>query len=276
MTTHELEDTRAAWDSIAAGYDEFVSPTEVPLANEALRLAGLQPGERLLDIAAGAGGLSLPAARLGADVLATDISPRMIERLKARARDEGLESVEARVMDGHDLQLDDATFDLTASQFGVMLFPDQPRAIAEMVRVTRPGGRVLLIVYGAPTQIDFLSFFLGAIQAVVPGFAGLPTDPPPLEFQAADPEELRRRLVGAGLENVRIERSVEKLEFESGQQMWDWVLNSNPVAGIAIAELTEEQRARVQEELDPMLHQRAEGNGPATLVGHVHIGIGTA
>lgn len=110
MATQELDETRAAWDSIAAGYDEFVTPTEVPLATEALNLAGLQRGERFLDVAAGAGGLSLPAARLGARVVATDISPKMIERLLARAREESLDSVEARVMDGHDLQLKDDTF----------------------------------------------------------------------------------------------------------------------------------------------------------------------
>ena len=62
----------AAWDAIAAGYDRHVTPTEVPLAIEALGLAGLQPGDYFLDVAAGTGGLSLPAARLGAKVVATD------------------------------------------------------------------------------------------------------------------------------------------------------------------------------------------------------------
>ena len=54
-----------AWDAIASGYDRYVAPHEVALANEALRLVGLKPGERFLDVAAGTGGLSLPAARLG-------------------------------------------------------------------------------------------------------------------------------------------------------------------------------------------------------------------
>jgi 2-polyprenyl-3-methyl-5-hydroxy-6-metoxy-1,4-benzoquinol methylase len=72
MTTVQVESAREAWDRIAAGYDECVAPTEVWLANEALTRAGLQRGERFLDVAAGPGGLSLPAARLGANVLATD------------------------------------------------------------------------------------------------------------------------------------------------------------------------------------------------------------
>ena len=80
MTTTEDEATATeehaappeAWDAIAKGYDRHVAPQEVDLANEALGLVGLEPGERFLDVAAGTGGLSLPAARLGAQVLATD------------------------------------------------------------------------------------------------------------------------------------------------------------------------------------------------------------
>ena len=60
-----------------------------------------------------------------------------------------------------------------------------------MKRVTRPGGRVFLVVYGPPTQFEFLGFFMAAIQAAVPGFTGLPLDPPPLPFQVADPALLR-------------------------------------------------------------------------------------
>lgn len=275
MTTLELERTREAWDSIAAGYDEFVTHTEVWLANEALSRAGLRPGMRFLDVAAGAGGLSLPAARLGAQVLATDLSPRMLERLVARARAEALDDVEARVMDGHDLELDDDTFDISGSQFGVMLFPDLPRALNGMARVTKPGGRVLMVVYGAPTQIEFLGFFMGAVQAVVPGFEGLSMDSPPLEFQVADPEKLRQNLIDAGLRDVRVETVTERLEFESGQQMWDWVMNGNPIVETVIADLTEDQRAAVPQTLDGMLRERSGGSGPAVLTNPVNIGIGT-
>ena len=274
MITQELERTREAWDGIADGYDEFVTHTEIWLANEALGRAGLQSGMRFLDVAAGAGGLSLPAARLGAQVLATDISPRMVERLLARARDEGLD-VEARVMDGHDLELEDDTFDLSGSQFGVMLFPDLPRALREMARVTRPGGRVLMVVYGAPTQIEFLGFFMGAVQSVVPGFEGLSMEHPPLEFQVADPETLRRRLAEAGLEDVRVETVTERLEFESGQEFWDWVLNGNPIVELVIADLTEEQRAEVRQTLDGMLRERAGQNVRAVISNPINIGIGT-
>src|SRR5688572_440384 len=120
-----------AWSAIAEGYDLYVAPQEVDLANEALRLVGLKAGQRFLDVAAGTGGLSLPAARIGARVLATDWSPAMIERFEARVRAEGLQDAEGRVMDCHSLQLPDAGFDVAGSLFGIMLVPDQPTALRE-------------------------------------------------------------------------------------------------------------------------------------------------
>jgi ubiquinone/menaquinone biosynthesis C-methylase UbiE len=283
MTTSRGEATKTeqhaappeAWDAIAKGYDRYVAPQEVDLANEALRLVALKSGERFLDVAAGTGGLSLPAARLGAQVLATDWSRAMIERFEAAVREEALSSAEARVMDCHALDLPDDSFDVTGSQFGVMLVPDQPRALREMVRVTKPGGRVLLIAYGVPPELEFLQFFIGALKAVAPEFPGLPDDPPPLEFQVSDPEVLRERLSDAGLKEVRVERTAERPAFRSGQEMWDWVLFGNPIPGMLVADLTDDQRARLREVLDGMLRERADGNGRAVLANAVNIGFGT-
>ena len=263
-----------AWDAIAPGYDRYVAPQEVDLANEALRLVDLEQGERFLDVAAGTGGLSLPAARLGAEVLATDWSPAMIERFEARVREEGLKA-EGRVMDCHALDLPDDSFDVTGSQFGVMLVPDQPRALREMVRVTKPGGRVLVIAYGSPAELEFLQFFVSALEAVAPEFPGIPDDPPPLEFQVSDPDVLRRRLTEAGLKDVRVERTVERPAFASGQEMWDWVLYGNPIPGMLVADLSEDQQARLREVLDAMLRERTDANGRAVLMNAVNIGIGT-
>lgn len=275
MITQELEQTRDAWNSIAAGYDEFVTPMHMWLANEALRRADLRSGMRFLDVAAGSGALSIPAAQLGARVLATDISPSMLERLTARARNEGLTNLETRVMDGHALELEDNTFDLAGSQFGVMVFPDMPRGIREMARVTKPGGRVLMNVYGPPTQVEFFAFFVGALRAAVPGFTGPPMDPPPLPFQLRDPETLRQALGNAGLKDIRVETTTERLAFQSANHMWDWVVNSNPVGAMLVADLTRAQEVMVQEALDGMLRERAGGSGPAVLTNPVHIGIGT-
>jgi ubiquinone/menaquinone biosynthesis C-methylase UbiE len=265
-----------AWDAIAAGYDTFVTPGEADLATEALKLVGLKSGDRFLDVAAGTGGLSLPAARLDAKVVATDWSPKMIERFNARVREERLPDSEGKVMDCHALAFADDTFDITGSLFGVMLVPEQPKALREMVRVTKPGGRVLLIAYGPPSGFEALHVFIDALRAVSPGFEGLPSNPPPLEFQVSDPEVMRRRLTAAGLRNVTIDTTChEKIEIRSGQQLWDWCLGGNPIPGMLVADLTEAQRTAVRARIDEVIRARSNGGGFAVLTAPLNIGIGT-
>jgi len=264
-----------AWDSIAALYEEHVAPGESELATAGLRLAGLTAGDTLLDVAAGTGGLSLPAARLGAKVLATDWSPKMIEHFNARATEEGLDA-EGRVMDCHALDIPDNTYDVTGSQFGVMLVPDQAQALREMVRVTKPGGRVLLIAYGDPSEFEALHVFISAAQAVVPEFEGPPEDEPMLEFQVADPSVLRQRLIDAGLTDVTVDTTnQERIHVRNGQQLWDWTLGSNPIPNMLVAEFTDRQREAVIRVLDGMIRERSGGNGVAVLTAPLNIGVGT-
>jgi ubiquinone/menaquinone biosynthesis C-methylase UbiE len=275
MNSEKQEQTKTAWNKLAVGFDEFVTPIAMPLAEDALRRVGLRPGMRFLDVAAGSGALSIPAARLGAEVLATDISPTMIERLTARAYEAGLTNLEGRVMNGQDLDLQDDAFDVTGSQNGVSIFPDLRRGLSELVRVTRPGGRALIIAFGPLPKTEFITFFLEAMQAAVPGFNGLPSNGPPLPFQVADPEKLRQELTDAGLKDVEIETATWKMEFQSAAHLWGMMTNSNPIGAMLVANLTEEQQAAVRQILDGMLRERAAGNGAAVLTSPVNIAVGT-
>jgi len=276
MTTQEQEQTRAAWDSIAEGYDRTNTPTQMWLGDETLRRADLRAGMRFLDVAAGSGALSIPAARLGAQVLSTDVSPVMLEHLDARAREEGL-NLETRVMDGHALEFDDNSFDMAGSQFGVMLFPDMPKGISEIARAVKPGGRVLMNVYGDPHEIEFFGFFVQAVQSVVPTFEGPPMDPLPLPFQLQDPEKLRQELAKAGLKDIQVETITETTRFESGEHFWDWLVHSNPIVGMVLGELhlTKDQIGVVKKDLERQIRERAGGSGPASLTNPVHVGVGT-
>jgi ubiquinone/menaquinone biosynthesis C-methylase UbiE len=276
MTLNEQVETRTAWNRIAPGYDRTNTPTQMWLGNEGLSRAGLRPGMRFVDVAAGSGALSIPAARIGAQVLATDQSPVMLDLLDQRAGKEGL-AVETRVMDGHALELDDNSFDMAGSQFGVMLFPDMPKGIKEMARVVKPGGRVLMIVYGNPHRIEFFGFFVNAIQSVRPDFTGPPMDPPPLPFQLQDPERLRKELAAAGLKNIKVETITETTEFQSGGVLWEWVIWSNPIAEAVLEELslTDGERTVIQQTLEMLVRKRAGESGSALLSNPINIGIGT-
>ena len=276
MNALSREETKRAWDEVAPGYDELVTPMYFGLGEEALRRGGLRPGMRVLDVASGSGAVSLAAARLGANVTAVDISPVMIDRLKGRAHQEGL-NLEASVMDGHALDLPDDSFDVVASEFGVMLFPDLPLGLREMRRVTKPRGRVVVVALGSPATIEFLQFFVRAVQAAVPAFTGPPMDPLPLPFQLQDPERLRREMLDAGMKEVRVEQTEEKLRYRSGEHFWNWVTNSNPIARVLLGQLdlTPGQLAATKKAADDLIGERAAGTDTAVLISPINIGIGT-
>jgi ubiquinone/menaquinone biosynthesis C-methylase UbiE len=282
MTTATVETSeeqhvapREAWDAIAESYDEYVAPGEASLATDALRLARLQPGDSFLDVAAGTGGLTLPAARLGARVTATDWSSKMIERFQSRARDEGFREARGKVMDCHALAFEDGLFDVTGSMFGVMLVPKQPVALREMVRVTKTGGRVLVIGYGSPAGFEALQLFIRALREVNPDFEGLPSEPPPLEFQVSNPDTLRARLTAAGLRDVAVDTAhQEKIDVRSGDDLWNWCLGGNPIPGMLVADLTKEQQNSLRERLDRMVRDRSNGSDRTVLTAPINIGIG--
>ena len=232
MTT--LERTRDGWNEIAAGFDEFVTPANMRLGTEAVERLGLRPDIRFLDVAAGSGALSIPTARLGAHVLATDRSPTMLERLEARAHAEDLTHVQSRLMDACALELEDDQFDVSASQHGVH---DLPSALREITRVTKPGGRVALIAHGPPHQVETLSFFMGAMYAVAPGCARTIDESPSSAYRVADRHQLLGTLAGAGLREISVETIVQEMRFGSGKQ-------SNPVRRSPQARLGANQTAR--------------------------------
>jgi pimeloyl-ACP methyl ester carboxylesterase/ubiquinone/menaquinone biosynthesis C-methylase UbiE len=270
-----LLDTREAWNRIAPGYDRTNTETQMWLGNEALRRAELRRGMRFLDVASGSGALSIPAARLGAKVVAVDQSPEMLKLLEERAGREALK-IERHAMDGHALAFGDGHFDMAGSQFGVMLFPDMPKGIREMTRVVKPGGRVLVVAYGDPHRIDFLGFLVQAVQSVRPDFDGPPMDPPPLPFQLSDPERLARELAEAGLKDVSVETITESATFRTGAELWDWIVWSNPIVEEVLGALAlrESEREVIRQALNRMVLERAGSDGSAVLSNPINIGIG--
>ena len=133
-------------DDFAAVYEATAHRITGPVSNTALDIVGVGPGTRIIDIAAGAGALSGPAAERGAAVLATDIAPGMVRRLAERLRP--FHRCEAREMDGEALAVPDASFDAAFSIFGVMLLQtgaevcgSRPVCFAPEARLASPPGR---------------------------------------------------------------------------------------------------------------------------------------
>lgn len=275
MTNLEPSGTIAdQWDQVAEGFDERVTPINVGSGEDALALVDLGPGTRFLDVAAGSGALSFPAARSGADVVATDISPVMVERLESRAREGGLSNLQARVMDGTDLAFEESTFDVVASQHGVTLFPDMAVGLGEMVRVVKPGGVVVVATFGPMERAGFVATFLDAIKAAVPESPVPTKEDPPLPFQASEPDEMARRMETAGLEDVRVETFIEEATFPSAEQYWATLVSSNPIALRLDALLTEEQRDRALKNVESMFAELPGPEGGGVVSSEITVGVG--
>lgn len=180
------------WDKAALHYEATAHPFTARYAEAALARIALGPDDRVLDLAAGTGALALAAARTGARILATDFSPGMVARIATA----GLPNVEARVMDGQALTLPDAGFDAVFSIFGVIMFPDWRKGLAEMARVTRPGGYGVVATWQDRGAATFL--LLGEIRRTLfPGRSGMTM--PEAVSALSDPAEFRARADRCGL-----------------------------------------------------------------------------
>jgi ubiquinone/menaquinone biosynthesis C-methylase UbiE len=195
------------WDKVALHYEKTAHPFTARFAEAALARVPLTARSRVLDIAAGTGALTLAAARTGAKILATDFSPAMVARITAA----GLSNVDAKVMDGQALALPDASFDAVFSIFGVIMFPDWRRGLAEMVRVTRPGGWGVVATWQEQGAATFL--LLGQIRRKL--FPDRETRAMPEGVKAlGEPDGFARELVVAGYRDCRIERVVFDYELD--------------------------------------------------------------
>lgn len=170
--------------------------------------ADLQAGWKVLDVATGSGNAALAAARCGCEVTGVDYVPELLERARERAAVERLE-IEFREGDAEALPFPDGEFDAVISTFGVMFAPNQERAAAELLRVTRPGGRIALANW-TPEG------FIGAMFRTVSGFV-----PPPVGLASPvlwGKESRLRELFGAGVSELRVQPRDFVFRFRSAEE----------------------------------------------------------
>ncbi|HEU0304413.1 MAG TPA: methyltransferase domain-containing protein [Gaiellaceae bacterium] len=213
------ETTRQQWQEAAAAWHRWGPSLEAWLgaATELmLDLARIGEGSRVLDVAAGAGGQTLAAARRvgpSGAVLAADISSNILEYAALEARAEGLANVATRVMDGENLAVDDGSFDAVISRVGLIYFPDQQRALGEMRRALREGGRFSAIVYSTPERNAFFAIPVSVIRRR----AGLPAPAPgmPGPFSLGQPGALEAAYDEAGFGEIEVLSVEAPVRFSS-------------------------------------------------------------
>lgn len=195
------------WDAAAKHYQKTAHPFTAQFAEAALARISLTSQSRVLDVATGTGALALAAARAGAQVLATDFSPAMV----ACVKNAGLPNVEARVMDGQSLDLPDASFDATFSIFGVIMFPEWRKGLAEMQRVTAIGGYGIVATWQEMGAASFL--LLGNVRRkLFPDRKGMAM--PEAVEALSKPQDFARELIAAGFRAPVIESVTHAYQLE--------------------------------------------------------------
>jgi ubiquinone/menaquinone biosynthesis C-methylase UbiE len=271
------ETTRQQWQDAAAAWHRFGPTLEAWLgeATEAmLDLAQIGPGTHVLDVAAGAGGQTIAAARrAGPDgaVLATDISSNILDFAAGEARAAGLTNVAVRTMDGEALDVADRSFDAVISRLGLIYFPDQQRSLRELRRALRPGGRISAIVYSTPERNGFFSIPVSIIRRI----AGLPAPAPglPGPFSLGAPGVLEAAYEAAGFENVEVRTIEAPVRFPSAAECVHFERESFGALHAMLAGVPGDEQPAVWTEIEEAL---AQFEGPDGFVGPCELKVGAA
>ncbi len=231
---------RYGWDLAADGYGTLWQAQLAGVQAALLRAAELAPGEQVLDVACGTGQISLPAAAaVGAEgsVLGVDLSERMVEAGRTLAQRERVRNLEFARMDAATLALPDARFDAVLCSLGLMYLPDPAAAVREMHRVLRPGGRLVLSVWGERKRCGWAGLF-EIVDAEVA------SEVCPLFFGLGRQDALARVCREAGFEPIAEQRRADTLVYADGDEACQAAFVGGPVA-LAWSRFSSEVRERV-------------------------------
>lgn len=231
---------RKMWAS--GDYPSMVETFLLPLGPRLVEACGIGAGTKVLDVAAGTGNASLPAAERGAEVTASDLTPELLEAGRARAEAAGLE-LEWAEADAENLPFDDESFDVVMSSIGAMFAPQHQAVADELVRVCRPGGKIGLLSWTPEGMIGALFRLMGPFAPPPPPGA----QPPPLWGS----EEHLAELFGDRVSFETLER--EDLEITAFEHPHDYGEHFKSKYGPTIAARANAEKEGRADELDQQL-----------------------
>lgn len=249
--------TRDQWQETADAWYRWSPTLHKWLGNateKMLAMAGISTGHRVLDIAAGAGEQSITTAQKvgpSGEVLATDISSNILEYAQKMAEQNGLSNIKTKVMDGENLTLEDASFDAVISRVGLIYFPDQQRALKEMLRVLKPGGKVAAIVYSTPDKNKFFSIPVSIIRNRAQLPPPLPGQPGPFSLGAEG--VIEKAFEQAGFINVKSELVNSPLALSSAGECVRFEKESFGALHQMMSNLSTAEKVAVWEEIEKEL-----------------------
>jgi ubiquinone/menaquinone biosynthesis C-methylase UbiE len=240
-----------------------------------LELANVQPGSRVLDVAAGTGDQTLMAARrVGptGNVLATDDSASMLKVAAEAARKEGLTNVDTRVMNAEDLELDADSFDAVICRNALMLFANPVKALTKMRRVVKPGSKVAVIVFSAAERNPHHGIPFAIIRRV--GNIPYPAPGEPWMYALGESGALKDVYSRAGFLNVSVHAVPIQRRLPSAADAIRSMRNSASNLSELMSRLNDADRELAWAEIEQQLRQ-FEGPNGFEAPGEVLIGVGT-
>ena len=273
--TRYKETTREQWQAAAAAWHRWTPALQTwlgPATERMLDLAGVSVGAHVLDVAAGAGEPAITAAKrvgLTGSVLATDISANILDYAARAAQQQGVANLTTRVMDGENLDLPDNTFDVVMSRVGLIYFPDQQRALGEMRRVLKPGGRIAAMVYATAEQNRFFSIPVSIIRRRAQLPPPVPGQPGP--FSLGGDGVLADSYRRTGFRDVVTESITAPVHMTSAAECVHFERESFGALHQMMSALSEAERADTWAEIERELRQF---EGPGGFVGPCEMIVG--
>ena len=268
------QQSRAAWGAVASGWyaqREEIWKASRPVTQWMVRKLDPQPGDTVLELAAGLADTGLMAARLVGEaghVILTDFTPEMVAAARRRAEELGVHNAEFRVLDAERMDLATDSVDGVLCRWAYMLMIDPSAAFAETRRVLRPGGRLAFSVWAARERNPALSLVGGVVESQ--GHIPPPDPGAPSAFAMADPERIRELVVGAGFAEPEIEEVTFRLPFADQDAYWRYVTETS--ASPVLRSLALEARNEVREQVHEAARPYRSGEGydfPATCLNAV-------
>ncbi len=252
------------WEEAASGWvrsQDLLREFGAPVSHWLIDAILPQPGERVLELAAGLGETGLLAAELVAPIggaIISDQAEAMLAGARERAVALGLSNVEFRVLNAEWIDLPVASVDAVLCRWGYMLMADPVAALAETRRVLRPGGRVALAVWDALEHNPWAQ--LPALELGERGLGGAPASGTPGPFVLGDAERLRELLEQAGFAELRVETLELRRRHRDFEEFWDTTLDLSRLFHDAVL-------ARPQPEIEAISSSLAARFAPFTAAG---------